>query len=309
MRHRASHLKSFLEWLIDRPGYQHLDRSLPGYLALPRRFGARAFAESKRYAPSVSEAVRMIEKMPSGTLKQRRDRAMVAMAFLAALRADTITSLRIGHLLRHEKIVVQDSRSSRTKNGKSLRIRFFPLPEIFAAVVCSWKEELLSLGFSANDALFPDEHFLVRRRSADGAKTVPAMATTHAVSSAFEAASRSLGEWVTPHAAKHCIGNLGMEICRTPEEMKAWSMNMGHEDLAVTLRYYQGLPEERVVEIFEDFDQSDDVPPGGDLSDMELMLQYHEHLLVCGTPEFERAERLVVQRREGRDAGGPPRER
>lgn len=30
VRHRASHLKSFLEWLIEQQGYRGLNKSLPG---------------------------------------------------------------------------------------------------------------------------------------------------------------------------------------------------------------------------------------------------------------------------------------
>ncbi len=108
VRHRASHLKSFLEWLIEQKGYQGLNKSLPGYLALPKKFDAAVLSEREREIPSLLEAVQMIKGTPCRTLKERRDRAMVAIAFLAALRADTVTSLRIKHLERRARIVVQD---------------------------------------------------------------------------------------------------------------------------------------------------------------------------------------------------------
>ena len=84
---------------------------------------------------------------PERTLKERRDRAMVAIAFLGALRADTISSLRVGHLRRSEGLIIQDASRSRTKNGKSLRVKFFPLPAIFLETTAAWKQELLDLGF------------------------------------------------------------------------------------------------------------------------------------------------------------------
>lgn len=308
VRHRASHLKSFLEWLIEQKGYQGLNKSLPGYLALPKKFDAAVLSERERDIPSVSEAVQMVEGMPAWTLKERRDRAMVAIAFLAALRADTVTSLRIKHLDRSARIVVQDARFSRTKNGKSLRVKFFPLPEIFAKVVCDWKRELLGLGFSGEDAMFPEERFLAVRGASVQGRSVPVMASTHAISQAFEVASKPLEKQITPHAAKHCIGCLSLEVCKTPDEHKAWSMNMGHESEEVTDQYkkkprsYKNLSEERVVEIFERFDQAGENESQIEGDDKDLMLGYLLRDFVPGTKEYERGEELVDKHRERQKA-------
>lgn len=218
---------------------------------------------------------------------------MVSIAFLAALRADTITSLLIGHLDICNQVVVQNGRSSRTKNGKSRRIKFFPVSPIFSKFVIAWKEELLEFGFEDRDALFPGDKMLARNAAKPRSDAVPAMSSTHAVATAFETASARLGKSFSPHSAKHLIGRLSFTICKSPEEQKAWSLNMGHESEDVTLRYYKQIPDERVFDIFEQFgevsaDSSDD---------KELMLRYHEHKLDRGTPEFGRAERLVLERR------------
>lgn len=308
VRHRASHLKSFLEWLIEQKGYQGLNKSLPGYLALPKKFDAAVLSEWERDVPSVSEAVQMLEGMPSRTRKERRDRAMVAIAFLAALRADTVTSLRIKHIARKARVVVQDAKSSRTKNGKSLRVKFFPLPDIFAQVVCDWKEELLGLGFYGEDALFPEERFLVKRGSSVQGGSVPVMASAHAISRAFEVASKPLEKQITPHAAKHCIGCLSLEVCKAPDEHKAWSINMGHESEEVTnqykknLRSYKNLSEERVVEIFEQFEQAGETESQIRADDKDLMLKYLLRVSEPGTEEYERGEDLVDEHRERRKA-------
>lgn len=96
----------------------------------------------------------------------------------------------------------------------------------------------------------------------------------------------------SPHLAKHCIGNLSLKICKSPEALKAWSMNMGHENEEVTVWYYKQLPDERVFEIFEQFDDG----AVDTMDDKDLMLRYHEHRLDRGTPEFGRARRLVLER-------------
>lgn len=292
VRHHASHLKSFFEWLVEQKGYQGLNRALPRYFELPKRFEAAGLVSKERQVPTLEEAIKMVEGMPCRTTKERRDRAMVAVAFLAALRADTITTLKVKHIEVSNKVVVQDAKISRTKNGKSLRIKFFPLPSIFVEVVGDWQEELIALGFEGGDALFPDERYLVKRDPCASPGNIPSMSSTHAVTSAFKTASRPLRKQFSPHAAKHFIGTLSLKRCKSPEHLKIWSVNMGHENEEVTLRHYKNIPNERRFEVFEEFyeeavDTSDD---------KDLMLRYHEHRLVKGTPEFQRAKKLVQER-------------
>lgn len=292
VRHLVSHLKSFFEWLIEQVGFSKLDRTLPGYFALPKKFDASVLSEVSRPVPSEEEAIRMIEHMPIETIKQRRDQAMVAIAFLAALRADTITSLQVRHFEGDARVVVQDARCSRTKNGKSLRIKFFPVPSLFVEVVVAWKQELVELGFECADALFPDEKYLSGNVDRSQSQFVLPMTSANAMSSAFRLASRGIGKSFSPHSAKHFIGQLGLKICKSLEDAKAWSVNMGHDNEDVTQRYYENITGERVSEIFEAFDSGHN----DTVEDMGLMLRYHEHKLDRGTPEFKRAESLVMKR-------------
>jgi integrase len=293
VRHCASHLKSFFEWLVDQKGFQGLNRSLPDHFILPKKFDANGLARPDRPCPNDEEAVAMVKQMPTDTLIARRNRAMVAIAFLAALRADTVTSLRLKHLEVSKRVVIQDAKISRTKNGKSLRINWFPLPPIFAEVVEDWLNELIALGFSQDDALFPDEKSLQKRHFLPQTEKIPVMSSTHAIALAFSCASALVGKRFFPHSAKHHIGGLGLRRCKTVEEQAAWSANMGHEDMEITKRYYQKLPQNLVDDVFERFDQGDDSNILHD--DMLLMLRYHVHSLVKGTPEFERAKKLVLE--------------
>jgi integrase len=292
-RHCASHLKSFFEWLVDQKGFQGLNKSLPDHFILPRKFEANGLARPDRPCPNDEDAVAMVKQMPTDTLIARRNRAMVAIAFLAALRADTVTSLRLKHLEVSKRVVIQDAKISRTKNGKSLRINWFPLPPIFAEVVEDWLNELVALGFYQDDALFPDERCLQKRHFLPQSEKIPVMSSTHAIAQAFSCASALVGKKFSPHSAKHYIGALGMKRCNTIEEQAAWSANMGHEDKEITKRYYQKLPQNLVDDVFERFDQGDDSNILHD--DMLLMLRYHAHSLVKGTPEFERAKKLVSE--------------
>ena len=41
----------------------------------------------------------------------------------------------------------------------------------------------------------------------------------------------------------------GSEVCKTPEQFKAWSMNLGHENVATTINSYLPVTTERQMEL------------------------------------------------------------
>jgi hypothetical protein len=164
---------------------------------------------------------------------------------------------------------------------------------IFSEVVEEWLNELVGLGFLEDDALFPDERSLQKRNFLSQPGKIPVMTSTHSVALAFQSASTLVVKKFSPHSAKHFIGALGLKRCKTVEEQAAWSANMGHEDLEITKRYYQKLSQEHVDEVFEKFERG--VDSGVSQEDMILMLRYHEHNLVKGTPEFEQAKKLALE--------------
>ncbi|MBT0958212.1 hypothetical protein IV417_12510 [Alphaproteobacteria bacterium KMM 3653] len=135
-------------------------------------------------------------------------------------------------------------------------------------------------------------------RKREGSRPVPVMASSHAVSSAFRVASEGVDGVFSPHSAKHCIGQLGWTLCKTPEQMRAWSLNMGHDDEAVTRKYYAKIPEDRVGALIEEIGQGRGDEAAGHSEDLEVMLAFSDHDLAKGTPEFERALWLIDQRRK-----------
>jgi hypothetical protein len=54
------------------------------------------------------------------------------------------------------------------------------------------------------------------------------------------------------------LAQLGERLCRTPEELKAWSQSLGHEDVMTTLRSYGEVPSTRQAEIIKNLRQPSD---------------------------------------------------
>ncbi len=45
-------------------------------------------------------------------------------------------------------------------------------------------------------------------------------------------------EYYNPHSFRDTLVRLGEIVCRTPEEFKAWSQNLGHEQVLTTFSSY-----------------------------------------------------------------------
>ena len=48
-----------------------------------------------------------------------------------------------------------------------------------------------------------------------------------------------------PHSFRHMLAQYGTQVCRTSEEMKAWSQNLGHWQMRTTIESYADVPPPR----------------------------------------------------------------
>lgn len=253
IKHTISHIAAFFDWLIVQNGYRRVPRDFKGYLSLPRAILAKSAQTKQKDFPSIEEAEELLKGMPSRTFVDLRARAIFALAFLGALRADTLVSLQLGHIQVEKRLIIQDASKSRTKAGKSLNISWFRIPAAFEETVVDWVERLRALYFDDADALFPDTKFLKHKITVTGqeARVIPFMSTTHAVTDAFTIACRHAEHKYTPHSAKHAIGAERDKRPLTHQERKAWSLNMGHDTEQITERHYGTMSDEQRFEVLE----------------------------------------------------------
>lgn len=57
----------------------------------------------------------------------------------------------------------------------------------------------------------------------------------------------------SPHRVRDTLAELAKDHCRTPEDYKAWSQNMGHEDVLTTFQSHGSVATGRQVELFGRF--------------------------------------------------------
>lgn len=281
IRHIVSHLEAFFVWLMKQNGYKRMPKDLPDYFKLPKAVLAAEVPKSVRAYATLEEAEDMLRGMPRATQIDKRQRAIVAMSYLTAFRADTTISLRIEHVDVKKRVVKQDGKVSRAKAGKSLLVKWFPLPEIFVETIADWLHWLSQRGFEGSDALFPSASHLHNECKLNRPEhaSVPVMTTTHAVTDAFAKASLHGRSKFTPHSVKDTLTDECDRRFLTAEQRKAWSQNLGHNDSRTTEKYYAKMSSERRMELLETI-ETQNVGPIEHLTDAQKIAIIDEVLAI-----------------------------
>lgn len=71
---------------------------------------------------------------------------------------------------------------------------------------------------------------------------------------AFEAAGLP---YFNPHSFRHTLGHVAKDYCKTPEDFKAWSQNLGHESVLTTWGSYGQTEPCRQCEIIKGMAKQD----------------------------------------------------
>ena len=211
--------------------------------------------------------------MPTESDVERRDRALVAFAFLSGARDSAIASLSLRHVDLARRRVCQDPRQGvRTKFAKTINSKFFPVGRDIEAIVSDWIHFLQSERlWGPDDPLFPPSKC---ERTQNGIFENVGFARTHWKSAAtiravFRKAFEGAGlPYSNPHVLRDTLTLLGEHTCEGPEEFKAWSQNLGHDNVLTTFTSYGNLTQYRQDDILERMAEravssAPDAPPRG----------------------------------------------
>lgn len=251
---RLMALKTFVQWLAGQPGYKsRISYPDADYFNSSANDTRIAKAEREKHVPTLEQIHHVLDTMPTATVLDRRDRALIAFTLLSGARDDAIASLKIRHVNLDKRRVDQDAREVRTKNRKSFVSWFFPVCREVELIVTSWIEELKTDHlFGPDNPLFPatkvdvdgNGHFAPVGIKREGWSS--AAAIRRIFKERFEAAGLP---YFNPHSFRNTLVQLGEKQCRTPEEFKAWSQNLGHEQVLTTLASYGAVARDRQREI------------------------------------------------------------
>lgn len=247
-------LRAFFFWLAGQPGYKaRLQYSDADYFNLSEKDARIATAQREQKAPTLEQVKHVIGKMPAGSDIERRNRALLAFTLLTGARDSAIASMKLKHVDLMADCVHQDAREVKTKFSKTFDTFFFPVDEEVRQIVADWVRFLREEKVWGNDdPLFPAtliELGASRQFEAAGLARKH-WSTASPIRTIFREAFERAGlSYFRPHSLRSTLGQLGLRVCKSHEALKAWSQNLGHENVLTTLMSYGKVPTERQGEI------------------------------------------------------------
>jgi integrase len=249
-----SAVKAFFFWLAGQPGYKSkIAYDDANYFNLSDKDVRIANATRQRPVPSLDQINHLLATMPAVSDIELRNRSLIAFTILTGARDGAIASLKMKHINLVERVVHQDARDVRTKASKSFRTWFFPVGgdalEIFTDYCQHLRDKLL---WGNDDPLFPATLIAIdesggfapcglRRENWKSAGPIREI---------FKAAFEEAGlPYFNPHSFRNTLVQLGERTCTTDETFKAWSQNLGHEQVLTTFSSYGSVAPHRQAEL------------------------------------------------------------
>ena len=253
-------VREFFRWLAGQRGYRAFaGRNDWAYFKQPLKDARAAQASTPRLVPGTAQVQRAFEAMPSATSHQKRDKALIAFLMLTGARIGAVASLRLKHIDMERRHVFQDAREVNTKNAKTMNTTFFPMGEEYFDALADFllhlKQDLM---FGPEDAVFPKTEI---KRGPNGFEVaglsrLPFASTGPLNEIVKDAFAKVQLPAYTPHSFRHMLALHGDKICKTREQFKAWSQNLGHESVMVTVSAYMPVTGDTQRKIILDLGKS-----------------------------------------------------
>ncbi len=286
-------LKAFFQWLAREPGYKsRIQYSSAEYFNLSDKDTRIATAQREQDVPTLQQIKHVIAGMPVGTDIERRNRALIAFTALTGARDSAIASMKLKHVDLSANRVYQDAREVKTKFSKTFHTYFFPVGDDIRHIVAGWVDYLRESKLWGNDdPLFPATQVSLgtsRQFEASGLNKAHWSDASPIRKIFREAFVRAGLPYFNPHSFRNTLVQLGQDVCKSPEEFKAWSQNLGHEQVLTTFLSYGEVASHRQGEIIRGLS----APQSAARSDADRIAEAVFQKL-CGTVADVRVSELI----------------
>jgi integrase len=246
-------LKKFFKWLAYRPGHRRLDLNQIEYFNLTEKETREATSGNDKRVPTLEQVKKLIQMLPAHDDIQRRNRALIACTILTGMRDRAMASLRLRNINLEERLIVQDPKQVKTKNSKLINSFFLPVGDDIEKIFTDWVRYLYEEKlFNDDDPVFPKTRVVLDENCCLKASGIEPVfwTTANPIRKIFKEAFGLAGmECYGPHSFRKTLTRLGEKICKTPEQFKAWSQNLGHEQVLTTFTSYGHIDKHRQGEI------------------------------------------------------------
>lgn len=273
-------LRAFFFWLADQPGYRRcLLYTDADYFNSSGKDQRIAQTSREKPFPTLAQLEHVLASMPAGTDLERRDRALIALAMFTGARDGALASLKLKHVDLAQGRLDQDARDVKTKFSKTFSTWFFPVEGAALTIFTDWVEHLRGAClWGDSDPLFPSTRTGI---GPTGGFVAAGLERAHwsnasAIRRIFRQAFEHAGlPYFHPHAIRKTLTQLGEQVCTTPEEFKAWSQNLGHEQVSTTFTSYGKVAGHRQAELIRNLGAAragQDVDSGGLITRLEALI-------------------------------------
>jgi len=236
-------LKRFFQWLALQPGFKTKIKYCDAdYFNLSVNEIRVATARRTQKWPTLVQIQHVLRSMPKSTDIELRNRALLAFTILTGARDRATASMNLKHIDLLDGRIDQDGREVKTKYRKTFHTYFFPVGEEITRIIKDWVIYLREVKLWGNeDPLFPSTQLASGRSK--GFEVIGLerahWSNTTPIRKIFRAAFINAGlPYFNPHSFRNTLAQLGEILCRTPEQFKAWSQNLGHEQVLTTFVSY-----------------------------------------------------------------------
>lgn len=249
-------LKHFFQWLSREPGYiARIKYNDAEFFNLSRNDTHIATAKREQRWPTLEQIKHTLDMMPANTEIECRNRALFAFTTLTGARDSAIASMKMKHVNLEQGCVYQDARDVKTKFRKTFTTDFFPVGDEIRKIVEDWVTFLRTeKHWGVDDPLFPKTQLAISASQQFEAAGLMRehWSTATPIRTIFkEAFGKAELPYFNPHSFRHTLVQLCYSKCKTHEQTKAWSQNLGHDSVLTTLTSYGEVSRQRQAEILQ----------------------------------------------------------
>lgn len=251
-----AHLKRFFLWLAGQHGYKsHLKYSDAEYFNFSEKGSRVATATRHKRSPTIDQLQYVLMSMPTTSEIEQRNRAIFAFTMLTGTRVSAIASLKLKHIDLAEGSVFQDAREVNTKFSKTFKTVFIEVDPAAREIFDEWVNYLRQQKlWGESDPLFPTTLMTQDQEKRFAASGIARehWSSSGPIREIFKETFTNAGiPYFNPHSFRDTLAKLGQQRCKSAEEFKAWSQNLGHEGVMTTFTSYGQVATDRQREIIQ----------------------------------------------------------
>lgn len=248
--HYLRYLSAFFLWLSGQPGYKSRIRAYDiQFLKLDKAQSRLATSIKEQRYPSLDYVKKLCSSIDVQTEIDQRDRALIAFHFLSAMRVGAILSLPLSCFDVEMLQVIQDpSAGVKTKFSKRIFTTLLRIDDELLDHILAWVDYLRKTKcFSDADPMFPKTK-LEQKSKEDacfhGIEVEPKFWSGEGpILSIFHSRTETAKlPYFSPHKFRHAAIAETRKYCRTEEQRKALSQNVGHDNIGTTFSYGNMTP-------------------------------------------------------------------